>query len=234
MTRALALLVLLAAAPQASAQPAPTSTARAAAPVDLTGQWVSYVTEDWRYRMITPPKGDYRGVPLTAEARKAADAWDPAADSRAGNQCKAYGAGGILRVPGRIRLEWQDDNTLRLDTEAGTQTRTFRFGAAPTPAAASWQGQSTATWDVPGRSLMVVTRNVRAGYLRRNGVPYSEQAVVTEYFDAAPHPGEGQLLVVTTVVDDPRNLVRPFVVSTHFKKERDASAWKPSPCVATW
>ena len=236
MTRGLALMVVLAAAADATAQPAPAPAvaARAAAPVDLTGQWVSYITEDWRYRMVTPPKGDYRGVPLTPEGRKAADAWDPAADTRSGNQCRTYGAGGIMRVPGRIRIAWQDANTLRLEAEAGTQTRVFRFSGAQAAAAPSWQGQSVARWDIPGRSLAVVTRNVRPGYLRRNGVPYSDEAVITEYFDIAPHPGGGQLLVVTTMVEDPRNLARSFVVSSNFKKESDGSTWRPSPCVATW
>ena len=55
-------------------------TPRAAAPVDLTGYWVSVVTEDWRFRMVTPPKGDYASVPLNAEARRVADAWDPSKD----------------------------------------------------------------------------------------------------------------------------------------------------------
>ena len=66
-------------------------TAKAAAPMDLTGYWVAFVSEDWRFRMVTPPKGDYRGVPLTPEGRKVADAWDPAADEAAGKKCKAYG-----------------------------------------------------------------------------------------------------------------------------------------------
>jgi hypothetical protein len=232
--RAVALAVLVGAGATTAAAQMPTP--RAAAPVDLAGQWVAYVTEDWRFRMITPPKGDYRGVPLTAEGRKLADAWDPVADQRNGGECKAYGAGGIMRVPGRLRIAWQDDETLRVDTEAGTQTRRFRFAptAATRVAAPSWQGQSTARWDFPARSLTVVTRNLRAGYLRRNGVPYGEQAVVTEHFDVAPHPGGGQLLVVTTVVEDTRYLERSLVVSTHFKKETDTSRWSPTPCVATW
>ena len=211
------------------------ATARRAAPVELTGYWVSYVTEDWRFRMLTPPKGDYRAVPLTAEGRKLADAWDPVADGRSGNECKAYGAAAIMRVPGRFHITWQDDNTLRVDADTGTQTRLFRFGAPPAaPGVRNWQGNSTATWSIPGRSLSVVTTNMRAGYLRRNGVPYSENATVTEYFDVAPHPGGGELLIVTTVVDDPRNLQRPFVVSSHFKKEPDGSKWNPTPCTATW
>jgi len=221
-------------------------TAKAAAPIDLTGYWVAFISEDWRYRMITPPKGDYRGVPITKEALQIVNAWDPAADDAAGNQCKSYGAAAIMRAPGRIHVTWQDDNTLRLDADAGTQTRLFRF--APSPAADSprtWQGDSAARWERPGGrggnpaappqgSLTVVTTNMRAGYLRKNGVPYSENARVTEYFDVAPQPGGGQLLVVTTVVDDPRYLTQPFIVSSHFKKEADASKWDPTPCSSTW
>jgi hypothetical protein len=139
-----------------------------------------------------------------------------------------------MRVPGRVRIAWQDDNTLRVETEAGSQTRLFRFSGAAPAAAPSWQGQSTARWDLPGRALTVVTRGLRPGYLRRNGVSYSEQAVVTEHFDVAPHPGGGQLLIVTTMVEDARNLARPFVVSTNFKKDADTSRWNPTPCAAIW
>lgn len=216
------------------AKPATATTPRSAAAIDLTGYWVSYVTEDWRFRMITPPKGDYRAVPLTAEGRKTADAWDPAADARTGNECKAYGAAAIMRVPGRFHISWQDDNTLRVEADTGQQTRLFRFGPAPASTARTWQGSSMATWDRLGRSLTVMTTNMRAGYLRRNGVPYSENATVTEYFDLAPHPGGSQMLIVTTVVEDPRYLQRSFVVSSQFKKEPDGSKWDPTPCTATW
>src|SRR5438552_18110694 len=76
------------------------STPKAVSPSDFTGYWVSLVTEDWLYRMVTPAKGDYASVPLNAEGRKVADGWDPAKDEAAGNQCKAYGAPAIMRVPG--------------------------------------------------------------------------------------------------------------------------------------
>src|SRR5687768_18042446 len=66
----------------------PTPTPRAAAPIDLTGYWVAIVNEDWRWRMVTPPKGDYASVPLTDEGRKVADTWDISKDGR----CEAYGA----------------------------------------------------------------------------------------------------------------------------------------------
>ena len=99
----LALISAPAAAQQGRGRQGGAATARAAAPVDLTGTWVSIVTEDWRWRMRTPPKGDYASVPMTDAARKAADAWDPARDTAAGEQCRSYGAAAIMRVPGRIR-----------------------------------------------------------------------------------------------------------------------------------
>ena len=221
---------------------------RVAAPIDLTGYWVSIVSEDWRYRMVTPTKGDYQGVPMTPEAVQVADAWDPAADTAAGNACKSYGAAAIMRVPGRVRITWQDDRTLRLEADAGTQMRTFRFDSSP-KGEPSWQGDSAARWETPaagrgGRgagpdtprtgSLKVVTTNLKAGYLRKNGVPYSENATVTEYFDVARGRGGDQLLVVTSVVDDAKYLRQPFIVSSQFRKQADAKGWDPSPCSASW
>jgi len=79
-----------------------------------------------------------------------------------------------------------------------------------------------------------VTSNLRAGYLRKNGVPYSEQATVTEHFDIAPLAEGGRLLLATTIVDDPVYLAGPYVVSPHFKKEPDGSKWDPTPCSSTW
>jgi len=126
--------------------PAPVSP-RAGARVDLTGYWVSVVTEDWRFRMITPKKGDYASVPLNPEGRKVADAWDPAKDEAAGFECKSYGAANIMRVPGRLHITWQDDNTLKIETDAGTQTRLLQFGATEAPSGApAWQGFWWARW----------------------------------------------------------------------------------------
>ena len=218
----------------------PPSTARATAPADLTGYWVAFISEEWRYRMVTPPKGDYRGIPLTPEGTRVANTWNPAAPES--EPCKAYGAPAIMRIPGRLHVAWQDDNTLRVDTDAGTQTRLFRFGpGAPASGPATWQGTSNARWETAtggaaagAGSLTVVTTNVRPGYLRRNGVPYSGDVSVTEYFDVASHPSSGQVLIVTTVVEDRQYLQRPYIVSSHFKKEMDGSKWDPSPCTAIW
>lgn len=212
----------------------PPPTAKATAPFDMTGYWVAFVSEDWRYRMMTPPKGDYTRVPLNPEGRRVADSWDAAADEAGGRQCRAFGAGAIMRLPGRLHVTWQDDNTLRVDTDAGTQTRLFRFGASAAAAAKSWQGESGARWDAATKSLTVVTSNVLSGYLRPNGVPYSENATITEYIDVVPATSGQPLLVVTTVVVDPVYLQRPFVLSSQFKKERDGAKWNPTPCSARW
>ena len=203
---------------------------KAAATIDLTGYWVAVVSEDWRFRMVTPRKGDYQQVPLTDAARKVADVWDPAADEASGNQCKSYGAAAIMRVPARFHFTWQDDDTLKVESDAGMQTRLFRFKET-SPGERTWQGYSKAEWQRPS-SLKVTTTNMRAGYLRKNGVPYSQNAVVTEYFDIAPHPSGGQILLVTTIVDDPQYLQTPFIVSSQFKKEADGSKWDPTPCTA--
>src|SRR5207237_368037 len=172
-------------------------TARDGAPICLTGYWVSYVTENWRYRMVTPAKGEYRRIPASPAALPLINNWDPVADERAGNQCKSYGAGNIMSVPGRLHITWQDADTLKIETDAGTQTRLLKFAAGASSAASrSWQGESTAAWEPApggGGSLRVVTSNLREGYLRKNGVPYSERATVTENFDIAPLEG-GRLL----------------------------------------
>ena len=113
--------------------PQPPRAPRAAAPIDLTGYWVSIVTQDWRWRMVTPAKGDYQGIQMTPEGRKIADAWDPAKDEAAGEQCKSYGAPALMSVPGRLHITWQDDTTIKVDADAGLQTRLLRFGNVQTP-----------------------------------------------------------------------------------------------------
>jgi hypothetical protein len=215
-------------------------TPKAMAPLDLTGYWVSVVTEDWLYRMVTPKKGDYTSVPLNAEGRKMADAWDPAKDEAAGNQCKAYGAPALMRIPGRLHIAWQDDSTLKVETDAGTQTRLFQFNASAAVSGGDWQGASIANWEivagarapVPGAGLKVTTTRIKPGYLRRNGVPYSANALLTEYYDRVNEANGDSWLMVKTIVEDPAYLNVPFITSTHFKKQADSRGWNPTPCSA--
>jgi hypothetical protein len=233
---------------------APPPAPRAAAPVDFTGVWVSVVTEDWRWRIMTPSRGDYTSVPLTPAARMVADAWNPARDEATGEQCRSYAAPAIMRAPGRVRFSWEDDYILKLETDAGTQTRRFQFQRPATPplrppaaGQPTWQGFSVARWESqaapvtgggafaprgappPTRSLEVTTTRIRPGYLRKNGVPFSEDAALTEYFDLW-RDVSGEWFTVTTVVRDSRYLRQPFVTTTHFKKEPDGAKWEPTPC----
>ena len=286
------LMLALAARPDLTAQrgrgqAGPPAPPRAVAPVDVTGYWVSVVTEDWRWRMITPRKGDYTSVPISAEGRKVADAWDIAKDDAAGNQCKAFGLGGIIRQPGRLHVTWQDDRTLKLEFDAGTQTRLLSFDKSKAATGEkTWQGYSVAEWEgpvarggtrggdgrgdarlltaeqarqrgggtgfgnVPGGGgaglrggpplktaaldsgiIKVTNTNFREGYLRKNGVPYSENAQITEYYQwLPPHPNGDRWLVVTTVVEDPKYLTQPFYTSTNFKREAGGAKWNPTPC----
>jgi len=234
------LLMTAAVGAQSRATQAPVSTARADAPIDLVGQWVAIISEDWRWRMITPAKGDIVSIPLNVQGQQVAEAWDPARDEAAGEQCRAYGAPGLMRGPIRMRISWQDDNTLKLETDYGVQTRLLRFGAATSPGPRSWQGFSSAQWIVRGGgrgaprsgSLKAITNNLRPGYLRKNGVPYSDRATFTEHWDVHSLPNGDKYLVNTNVVDDPVYLQAPFQTAIHYKFERDTSKWDATPCDA--
>jgi len=254
--------ILLLAAPAAlfaqgrlppGAPPAPPRTPREGAPVDLTGYWVAVVSEDWRWRMLTPVPGDFQSIPLNAEGRRVGLEWDPARDEAAGMQCKSYGAPAVMRIPGRVHISWQDDQTLKVETDAGTQTRVLHFnGPATASEAPSWQGYSVANWERPvrgrtvgeglaifsgsvgqrGRSLEVTTTNLSAGYYRRNGPPYSANATLQEYYDYHVQPNGEEWFTVTTVVTDPTYLVGPFITSSDFKKQSNTQGWDPTPCSA--
>lgn len=241
-----ALLLLSPVSAQRGGRGGPPPSPRVAAPVDLSGQWVSLITEEWRQRQFTGAKGDFGSlnVVLLPPARTIAAGWDPARDEAAGEQCRAYGAAGVMRLPTRVRLSWQDDTVLKLETDAGIQTRVFRFGP-PQGDGGDWQGVSVASWDypqgalagrgfgpAPGGSLKVVTTRMKPGYLSRNGVPYSANAVMTEFFDWFDVPGGDPLLVVTAEIVDPEYLATPYWTSQQFKRETDTSRWRPAPCRA--
>ncbi|MBV8902965.1 MAG: hypothetical protein JOZ22_04955 [Acidobacteriia bacterium] len=250
LTASLALPIL--AQPPGGGRGGPPQPAKAVAPIDLTGYWVSVVNEDWRFRMVMPVHGDYMGVPMTLESKRVADAWDPAKDEGSGEVCKAYGAPAIFRIPEHLHFTWQDDQTLKMETDAGMQTRLFHFGNWKAPAGpATLQGDSAATWEITraGRggpppdpnappqgkgSLTVTTTHLKAGYLRKNGVPYSENAALTEYFDMLKEHNGDIMLVVTSVVTDPQYLREPFIVSSHFKRQSNDAGWKPEPCSVKW
>jgi len=222
---------------QAAEAPA---TARESAPHDLTGYWTALVTEDWRFRMTVAPSGDYEGINLTPAGQALANAWDPEADLASGNACKAYGVGGLMRMPTRLNISWTSDNVLNVATDAGRQTRVLKFGPAQDQIGiGSLQGVSHARWDLQreGRggpvvngTLEVVTSRMAPGYLRRNGVPYGERATLTEYFERVQGGDGTEYLVVLSVLEDPQYLAQPVITSSNFKREPDGTRWAPSDC----
>src|SRR5438034_8409487 len=154
---------------QGPAPPAQPQTGQQAALIDLTGYWVSVVDEDWRFRMMTPPKGDYAQVPLNAAARKIADQFDPAQYGGDKYQtsgivdCRAYGAAGLMHMPTRLQISWVSPDVLKIETDWGGKTRLLHFtpgkpfgdteqalrngevGASHGPA--STQGYSVTAWE---------------------------------------------------------------------------------------
>lgn len=223
----------------------PPATGRAAAPIDLTGYWVAEITEDWRWRMVTPAKGDYQSIPITPAAQKVADAWDPAKDEAAGEPCKSYGAPGLMRAPTRLHITWLDENTLRVEADHGIQTRLLHFGNWKSPGGPpTLQGESVARWlmqagrggtrDARGGTLVAVTTYLRPGYLRKNGVPYSAETTMTEYWDLIAEPTGEQRILLLVTVEDPVYLQQPWIVPVHFKKEPDGAKWDPTPCSSRW
>ena len=226
--------------------PGAAAGARTAAPVDLTGTWVSIVTEDWIERMSpdSPPSGVLRGGRGGGGGGAGAVPAAPSAE-----RCRVYGAGGSMRVPGRLNITWADDNTLKIDMDAGTQTRLLRFNApaAPPGTAKSLQGYSVASFETGGggrgggggnrgggapaaprwANLKVVTTHMTGGYLLSSRNTYSENAVLTESF--ARHSDFGvEYLTVIASIEDGGGAAR--VVSSTFKKEPNASKFSPSGC----
>ena len=254
--------------PASPQSPAP-ATPQAAAPIDITGYWVSLVTEDWRYRMLNAPKGDYYSIPLNAEGKRVADTWDPAKDIAAGKQCMSYGAPNIMRQPARLHITWVPTTTTRAqngDRRRKTDPVVFvwtgavvrpshpcrelpwpcgrrRNRSAPTLRRSrrkipTRRDSATPAWPRPrrrrtrgslGGTLKVVTTHIKPGYLRNNGVPFSANAVLTEYYDVHKR-GNDEYLVQTQIVEDPKYLNAPWVVSSHYRREPDGSKWDPEPC----
>ena len=240
------------AAQRQAAAPPPRLSPKAGAVIDLTGYWVSIVDEDWTWRETTPAKGDYGSIPLNAEGMRLADAWDPDKDKAEGNECRAYGAANIMRIPERLHITWADDNTLQVETDAGMQKRLFHFdGSKWKGGEPELQGDSIANWDdqvqrrsngtpfggpAPGKggNLHVVTTHMRPGYLQKNGVPYSGNAVLSEHFRVLDLDGKPEYMVVTSMVTDPTYLRDTYVLSGQFKREQDGSKWDPEPCRPLW
>lgn len=225
------------------------SAGREAALADLTGTWVSVVTEDWIWRMVTPLIGDLSNIPLNEDAIEIAMQWRPEND--VGNECIAYGTPAIMSEPARLRISWENDLTLKMEIDSGMQTRFFHFDENVSPDEPSRQGHTVATWNrgisnpsrgslgaIGGfgdkaRTLVAHTNNLIPGYLRKNGIPFSDQTTVTEYFEVLELADGHTWLFDIIVVDDPVFLREPWVISRNFRKEADDSKWDPQECFVT-
>lgn len=229
--------------------------AKAQAPFDPSGYWVALVTQDWRYRMVVPGPGQYSGIPISLAGKQFADSWKAADAIAAGKACTAYGAPALMMAPTRLHITWQDDNTLRVETDAGQQTRLLHFNDTP-PGAPSLQGTSKAQWLTPpavmsfggggpGSAppgappapkygvLRVSTNNLLAGLLRKNGAPYSDKTTLQEDWMLNALPGGGDYLTISAVIKDPVYLRGDYYVAPVFVRESDASKWQPAPCTLT-
>lgn len=246
-------LLLIAAPPLWAQTPLSGDAAQSArdhAPFDPTGYWVSVIKQNWRFRMIVPGPGEYSDVPINLKAKEAADAWDRNAEEKAGRQCAAYGAAVLMRQPMRLHISWVNQETLKIETDNGMQTRLLHFKpAAQTAIEPSWQGYSRASWHIfkpPEKifagpfdkddsktygSFSVVTDHLLSGLLRKNGIPYSDKTTLQEYWEVhADEDTKDVWMTISAIVQDPEYLQAPYTYNTIFKKEPDGSKWDPAPC----
>ena len=157
-------------------------------------------------------------------------------------QAKPQGLGRQASGAGQPGVTHLLRRTLKLESDYGMQTRLIEFRGPPASQAPSLQGRSVAQWILAGGgrgrggprfgSMKSVTTNLKPGYLRKNGVPYSDRATFTEYWDLHTETNGDKYIVVTNTVDDPTYLQAPWITALHFKKEPDGSKWNPEPCDA--
>ncbi len=243
------LLIMLsttAMAQRGGSQELPLSS-KQAAPFDMSGYWVSVITEDWRYRMMAAEQGDVGAVPLNQAGRELAEAWNPSENYL--ESCLAFGGAGILRYPGRLHISWEDEEILRIDFSAGGQSRLLYFNDVldAESMASSLQGYTNAMWykeqqtqglglgrrpvtSFEGGNLQSETRNLSPAFLYRNGVPYSDQATTNDYYRVIDTPNGDRWLIITSIVSDPVYLQQDWITSTNFKYESNGDNWNPIAC----
>jgi hypothetical protein len=204
------------------------STARAQA--DLTGSWAPRYHEDFFERLPGPELANFLGLPVNEAARQWALSWDPSRLTLEEHQCQVHVAPYIYRGPLQLRIwEEKDPKTqelLAIKNYISTyeQTRTIWMDGRPHPpeyAAHTWEGFSTGTWE--GDMLTVTTTHIKQGWIRRNGLPESDRATLTEHFVR-----HGNYLTHISVVTDPVYLTEPLVRTQNFvlhERQLPPQAW---------
>jgi cyclase len=232
MTRAdrLVLAALTCVAAAAAAAIPPARAQQMAAPgYDLTGEWAPKFHEDQPERIPGPEIGDYLGLPINAAARLHADSWDASILTLPEHQCKPHPSDYSPRGPANLRI-WKEidaptQQLVAYRTHISWQApeRTIWMDGRPHPpdyAAHTWQGFSTGVWD--GDMLTITTTHLKMGWIRRNGIPRSDRAVVTEHLVR-----HDNYLTWIVIIDDPVYLTEPFIRTTNF-------VWDPHQQIAPY
>jgi hypothetical protein len=211
------------------------TSAPAIAQVDLSGNWISRQHEDWQDRGPGPEVVDYLGLPINDEARARALSYSTSALSLPERQCLYYPPHYVVIGPQGIRI-WSD-----VDPNTGA-TRAWNISAAidraiitiwmdgrphpSTDALHPFAGFTTGVWE--GNTLKTYTTHVKEGYLRRNGVPTSDQTTVS--MSISRHD---DILTITAVIDDPVYLTEPHILSRSWQLDPTALNLTnvPAPCV---
>jgi len=190
----------------------------ALAQIDFAGEWQPVFHEDQPERGPGPEIGDYLGLPINEAARLRGDSWDASLLTVPEHQCKPHPSDYGMRGPANTRI-WKEvdaatQQLIALHTHISWQApeRTIWMDGRPHPpefAAHTWQGFSTGKWE--GNVLTITTTHLKNGWIRRNGIPRSANAVVTEHW--ARH---GDHLMWMVVINDPTYLTEPFVRTTDF------------------
>jgi cyclase len=202
----------------------------ASAQIDFSGEWAPRFWEDQPERVPGPELGDFLGVPISQAARLRAESWDASIQTLPEWQCRPHSADYIWRGPSNLRI-WKEVDPVTRETAAfhaewlrSVDRAVYLDGRPHPPADAlhTWSGYSTAKWD--GDVLTVTTTHLKEGYLRRNGLPRSDKATLTEHWIR-----NGDFLTVVTIVHDPVYLTEPFIRTTDYELDVRQQI-PPYPC----
>jgi hypothetical protein len=203
----------------------------ARAQLNLVGYWDPIFHEDFEERVPGPAMGDYLGLPISAAARLRAESWDASILSLPEHQCKPHPSTYGFRGVGTLRI-WEDrdpdtQQLVKLHTHIAWQAQhreVWMDGRPHPPAYAqhSWQGFSTGRWE--GNVLVVTTTHLKAGWIRRNGLPLSDRTTMTDRFIR-----HGDLLTHVYIIEDPVYLTEPLIKTNGFQLN-PAGTMDPYPC----
>src|SRR5688572_18030624 len=202
----------------------------ASAQVDFSGEWAPRMWEDQPERVPGPDLGDYLGIPISDAARLRAETWDASIQTLPEWQCRPHSADYIWRGPSQLRISKEVDPVSREVTAYHAEwlrsvDRAIYLDGRPHPpegALHTWGGFSTGRW--VGNTLVVNVTHLKEGYLRRNGLPRSDKATVTEHWIR-----NGDFLTVATIIYDPVYLTEPFVRTTDYELALGQNI-PPYPC----